>query len=349
MRASLGDTPGARSTISFVVIAYNEERHIGRCLEAIESQAGIADHEVIVVDDGSTDGTADVVRDKQSRYESLRLIEQPNRGRGASRAAGVRAASGELIAMVDADICLPDSWLATCLANLEERDVVGGVAVPDGDVAYLYNAFRLTALSAAPTTTIPGSNGLYRRRVFDDVMFDEKLREGEDVDLNHKLLDRGYRIARVPGLQVEHNEHKSLITSVLWLYQSGRGATRQLFRYREIRPPDIAFGGALAVVATSWLARSRYPRLARMLIPAYLVAASERHIHGKFVAAGSARYRTRYLVAVVVNALMIAAYFTGRTVGVVDRVWPRGGENRRSAGPSDSVQDDDSRQSFQPQ
>lgn len=86
-----------------------------------------------------------------------------------------------------------------------------------------------------------------------------------------------------------------------------------------------------------------------MLIPAYLLATSERHIHGKFVAAGPARYRSRYLAAVVVNALMIAAYFTGRTVGVVDRVWPRGGENGRSASPSDSVRDDDSRQSFQPQ
>ena len=90
--------------ISFVVIAYNEEHHVCRCLEAIEAQEGLGIHEIIVVDDGSTDATADLVREMQVRNDSLRLMVQANRGRGAARAAGVKAASGELIAMVDADI-----------------------------------------------------------------------------------------------------------------------------------------------------------------------------------------------------------------------------------------------------
>jgi glycosyltransferase involved in cell wall biosynthesis len=319
MDTSANEATGGRSlVISFVVIAYNEQHHIRRCVEAIEAQEGLATHEVIVVDDGSTDATADLVREMQDRHDSLRLIEQANRGRGAARAVGVRAAEGELIAMVDADICLPRTWLATCLASIEEYDVVCGTAVPDGDVTYLYNTFGLTAVGAPAATTIPGGNGLYRRRVFEHVMFDEQLRNGEDIDINHKLLDRGYRLTCLPGLQVEHRERKSLVRSVGWLYQSGRGATRQLFRYRQIRLPDIAFGGALAVVATSWLARSRYPWIARLLMPSYLLATSERHVHGRFVAAGPARYRSRYIGAVVVNAVLIAAYFAGRTVGVVD-------------------------------
>ncbi len=73
--------------------------------------------------------------------------------------------------MVDADICLPHTWLATCLSSIEEYDVVGGTAVPDGDVTYLYNTFRLTAVGAPATTTVTGNIGLYRRRVFDHVMF----------------------------------------------------------------------------------------------------------------------------------------------------------------------------------
>jgi glycosyltransferase involved in cell wall biosynthesis len=304
--------------ISFVVIAYNEEHHVCRCLEAIEAQEGLENHEIIVVDDGSTDATADLVREMQVRNDSLRLIEQANHGRGAARAAGVKSAAGDLIAMVDADICLPHNWLATCLSSIEEYDVVGGTAVPDGDVTYLYNTFRLTAVGAPATTTVTGNNGLYRRRVFDHVMFDEQLREGEDIDINHKLLARGYRLACLAGLQVEHHENKSLGRSVTWLYESGRGATRQFFRYHQIRVPDIAFGGALAVVASSWLARSRCPWIARLLLPAYLLATSERHVHSRFVASGPACYRSRYIGAVVVDAVLIAAYFAGRTVGVVD-------------------------------
>lgn len=304
--------------ISFVVIAYNEEHHIRRCVLAIKALDGLDAHEVIVVDDGSTDATAEHVREMQLQDGSLRLVEQLNRGRGAARAAGIYASMGDLVAMVDADICLPRTWLTTCLAGIQDNDVVGGTAVPDGDVTYLYNRFGLTALGAPATTTVTGNNGLYRSEVFKHVMFDEQLREGEDVDFNRKLLDRGFRLACLPGLQVEHREDKSLAESVVWLFQSGRGATRQLLRYRQIRLPDIAFAGALTVVATSCLARPRHPWIARLLLPVYLLATSERHVHGRFVASGSANYRGRYFGAVVVDVLLIAAYFAGRTVGVVD-------------------------------
>ena len=54
------------------------------------------------------------------------------------------------------------------------------------------------------------------------------------------------------------------------------------------------------------------------MLPAYLLAASERHLHGRFVASGPARYRARYVGAVLVNALLIGAYSVGRTVGVVE-------------------------------
>ncbi len=303
--------------ISFVVIAFNEERHIRSCLESITIQTGLEDYEIVVVDDGSTDGTAAVVRGVRDGNSAVRLIEQANLGRGAARATGVRAARGELIAMVDSDILLPPDWLTTCLSHIDQYDAVGGTAVPDGDVTYVFNTFRLLPVGAPATTTITGNNGLYRRAVFEGATFDERLREGEDVDINHKLRDSGFRLACIPGLQVEHRESKSLIRSLTWLCQSGRGATRQLFRYREVRQPDLAFAGVLAVAATSWLARSRYPRVARSLLPAYLLAASERHLHGRFVASGPARYRARYAAAVFVNALLIAAYFVGRTIGVV--------------------------------
>jgi glycosyltransferase involved in cell wall biosynthesis len=332
--SALEKTGGRSLLISFVVIAYNEEHHIGHCLEAIEAQEGLAKHEVIVVDDGSTDATADLVREMQVRNDALRLIEQANRGRGAARAVGVKASVGEFIAMVDADICLPRTWLATCLSNIEGYDVVGGTAVPDGDVTYLFNAFRLTAVKAPATTTITGNNGLYRCRVFEHVTFDEQLREGEDIDINHKLVARGYRLACLPGLQVEHRENKSLSRSIAWLYQSGRGATRQFFRYRQIRLPDIAFGGALAVLAASRLARSRSPWIARLLLPAYLLATSERHVHAKFVASGPACYRRRYIGAVAVNTVLIAAYFAGRTVGIVDFSSYIVGKGHKRARPS---------------
>ena len=129
------------------------------------------------------------------------------------------------------------------------HDAVGGTAVPDGDVAYLYRRFGLTPRVRAHTTTVAGGNGLYRREVFASVRFDPALREGEDVALNHAIERHGLSCATVPGLIVEHRENKTWGESLRWMFDSGRGATRQLLAYRQVRQPDLAaaaFGAAVA-------------------------------------------------------------------------------------------------------
>lgn len=304
--------------ISFVVIAYNEEHQIDRCLQSIAGQESPQEQEIIVVDDGSTDATAEIVRRARDQNAAIHLVEQPNRGRGAARAAGVALSGGDYIAMVDGDISLPKHWLATCLEAMADYDVVGGTAVPDGDVTFLYNTFHLKPLGAPATTTVTGNNGLYRREVFDKVGFDERLRDGEDVDLNHQLKAQGYRLARLENLLVEHHEDKSFTETLRWLCQSGRGASRQLFRFRELRPPDLAFCGAVAVVAASGVLGHRHRLVARLLVPAYLLLTSERHVAGRFADDGPAGYRARYALAVLVNAFFIGGYFVGRVLGVAD-------------------------------
>lgn len=309
---------GSAVPLSFVVIAYNEEHNLRACLDAIEAQDGLGAHEIVVVDDGSTDGTAAAARAAaaQSGF-ALCLVEQPNRGRGAARAAGVAAASAtELVAMVDGDIVLPPDWLAICEASLEGEDAVGGVAVPDGDVTYVSNRFGLVPTPAPATTTITGNNGLYRRAVFDAVGFDERLREGEDVAFNHELATRGYRLRCLPDLHVRHNEEKTYAESLRWLYESGQGATRQLLRYRRLRTPDLAFAGFAAVVAAALALARRTRPIALVPVPLYLLLVSDRHLRAKFDRSGPLGARLRYGGAVVVDASLVLAYFAGRASGL---------------------------------
>ena len=89
--------------ISVVIPAYNAEKHIARAIESVLSQTRPAD-EVIVVDDGSIDGTADVIR---SFGERVILIQQENAGASIARNAGIQAATGDWIAFLDGD----DEWL----------------------------------------------------------------------------------------------------------------------------------------------------------------------------------------------------------------------------------------------
>ena len=90
--------------VTALVAVYNEERHIGACLRSLLSQT-YQPLEIIVVDDGSTDRTADVVRG----FESVRLLSRPHGGRARSINGGVTAAGGEVVLFVDGDLELrPD-------------------------------------------------------------------------------------------------------------------------------------------------------------------------------------------------------------------------------------------------
>jgi glycosyltransferase involved in cell wall biosynthesis len=121
-------------TISVVIPCYNVERYIGRCLESVLAQE-YTQLEIIVVDDGSTDGTAAVIE----RYlgdERIKLLRRSNAGVSAARNAGIAAATGELLGFVDSDDWLEhdmyallyhsmmfhDSDMAVCNFNLVYDD-----------------------------------------------------------------------------------------------------------------------------------------------------------------------------------------------------------------------------------
>ncbi len=96
-------------TVSVVIPAYNAEKYIGRAIDSVLAQTRQPD-EIIVVDDGSTDNTADVIKSYGSRVHS---IHQENGGASVARNTGIEAAKSEWIAFLDAD----DEWLPEKLAE----------------------------------------------------------------------------------------------------------------------------------------------------------------------------------------------------------------------------------------
>ncbi len=111
--------------VSVVIPVYNEEEAIGDDLDLIlETMKNSGyDYEVIVVDDGSTDATAEIVQQRPG----VRLIKHPtNRGVGAARTTGLRAARGEIVVMTDGDGTYPNQDIPRLVAEMEQADMVIG-------------------------------------------------------------------------------------------------------------------------------------------------------------------------------------------------------------------------------
>lgn len=304
-------------TVSFVVIAYNEERNIERTLRSILAQEEMpADYEIVVVNDGSQDRTLQIVAGLRETHPAITIVDlQPNQGRGAARAAGVAAAKGRYMAFVDADITLPVHWLKTCMPYMQDYDACGGIAVPDGDVAFVHQLLALEPKVTAHSTTVTGSNGLFKREVFEKISFNPKKRNGEDVDLGYKIAAAKLRTIAIDDLLVAHIEAKSYGESLAWLFESGIGATRQFYEHREVRLPDLAFAAFMGVLLVSVLAAVFIPGLwllSLLAVPAFLSLSSVMHLRGKF---HLFQKPLRGIAAVLVNDSLLFAYYCGRAVG----------------------------------
>ncbi|HUT59165.1 MAG TPA: glycosyltransferase [Phycisphaerae bacterium] len=192
------DTP--HETISVVIPSYNVEKYLQRAVDSVLRQT-LQPQEVIVVDDGATDGTADIAK----RYgPPVKYIYQENRGLAATRNTGIRNSRGYWIALLDAD----DEWVPNHLANAmgvlqghpplewyaaayearrEGTGVIEGVrrcTLPLVDGRYLEDFFLADARS--PFT---GSvTMVISRRAFEEVgLFDESLRAAEDWQMWFRL------------------------------------------------------------------------------------------------------------------------------------------------------------------
>ena len=180
---------------SVIVPAYNCARLLPATLEAIAAQ-DVAPHEVIVVDDGSTDGTAEAAR---SSAVEVTVIEGDHAGPAVARNRGVARASGEALAFTDAD-CVPQrSWLREGLRALEHADLVQGAVLPDPAVAI--GPFDRVVSVGADSALYETANLLVRRELFDAIGgFEDPLGArlgkplGEDVLFGWRARRRGARV-----------------------------------------------------------------------------------------------------------------------------------------------------------
>lgn len=236
---------------SLIIPVYQVKEYIAACLESIFCQIP-TDVQVILVDDGSTDGSGEICDEYAKKYPQIEVIHQENSGVAAARNAGLRAAKGEYLLWVDPDDWVAEDWFASINAAITKDSpdffVFDYIEHEDGrelkrDYARAAGPLDRELFLSDVTRDIRMNSSLWnkviRRTLFDGLWFDEKLRCLEDYALLHWLIMRAdslvyapvylyyYRIrqtglVRTPNLEISYQSYQAALQRKADIESTGR-------------------------------------------------------------------------------------------------------------------------------
>lgn len=203
--------------ITVIIPVWNGQDHLDHCLRALETQTLPRQaFEIIVVDNGSTDGTVAVAE----RFAAVRIISEPTPGSYTARNRGLAQANGEFVAFTDADCRPAPNWLSEALSACRKQPGVGLIGGrielfatnPKPSLAELYEqtlAFRQSeTLKSGRCTT---ANWISPRTVLEGLGgFDGGLKSGGDYDLSLRIAAAGHPVAYAETMVVLHPARATL-------------------------------------------------------------------------------------------------------------------------------------------
>ncbi|MEA2905931.1 MAG: hypothetical protein QOI12_3318 [Alphaproteobacteria bacterium] len=230
-------------TVSVIIKALNEERHIASAIESALAALAAVDGEVILADGGSSDRTIEIAR----RYPItiVQLNKREDRSCGSGAQLGFQYSSGRYLCLIDGDMQLHDDFLPAAIRFLADNLAVAGVGglVIDREIANLEfeqrNKRHDPDRHAGLVTRLNGC-GLYRRSAVESIGYltDRNLHGAEEFDLGARLHVRGWTLAKIDRPAVDHHGHTGNAYRLLLARVAARTsfATGEIFRAAIGRP-----------------------------------------------------------------------------------------------------------------
>ncbi len=224
--------------VSVIVCGYNGGSTLEACLQSLKT-IDYPDYEVIVVDDGSTDNTQEIIRN----HPWVKSITQTNHGLSFARNVGAAAATGEILAYTDSDCMADPDWLYYLVGTLLSGNYAG---VGGPNISPPAQHWQQACVAAAPggpshvlltdvvAEHIPGCNMAFHRWAFDKIGgFDPEYRKaGDDVDFCWRLQQEGEVIAFSPSAIVWH--YRRFTLKAFRKQQEGYGEAESLLRFKHL-------------------------------------------------------------------------------------------------------------------
>jgi glycosyltransferase involved in cell wall biosynthesis len=277
---------------SVVIPCRNAERTVAGAVRSALEQTE-PPFEILVVDDASTDGSADAARQAGARV----IVNAQQRNAGGARNAGMEAAKGDVLAFLDADAVAPRDWLARARRAFESDPEIAGVGgrIANGRPGrwgeldwFLNHSEWIRAGRPGARKNIPTMAIVYRREAIGDARFPES-NSGEDTAFALAITARGGKLWYEPGIVVTHR-HERLNARAFREKQIACGRTIYGTRLRLDRPgrilvrwPALLYLFPHLWIALVRMARAGYAGRAITLFP-WLVAGEIHRIRGFFEA-----------------------------------------------------------------
>ena len=226
-----------RPLVSVCISVYNGEDHLRKCLDSVISQ-DISSMEIVLVNDGSTDGTSEIMHEYQNRFPEIRIIEQENKGLAQGRWTGVKNSDGKYVTFLDADDYLLEGAYKTILQFMEnnEADIYEFQTIREG----YYSRSPYSGIMEAGQVLTDYFNGAeipvnywlrwFKRELFSESVFPVGISLHEDVYGFPCLLNRADTIAYI-GKPL-HVHIKTPVSIMNTLYEKKN--TREYFEKQKI-------------------------------------------------------------------------------------------------------------------
>ncbi len=243
--------------VSVVIPLYNNAGTLGEQLDALSRQTFAGPWEVIVSDNGSTDGGREVALQWREKLPSLEVVDASDKkGTPHARNVGARAARGDLILVCEADDIVGPEWVAAMARGGEDCDLVGGTLDDETLNDPLVRSWRWVPKDRLPTplSFLPyavGANCGVRRTVFEALggWNEDYVRSGDDVEFSWRAQVEGYRLCYVPDAVVSYRYRAGLKALARQFYVYGRTSPRL---YRDFRGRGVP-RRSLRRAAQDWL------------------------------------------------------------------------------------------------